>query len=136
MAGDDDWGADGADDWGADGADDWGVDDADDWEGLAGPSGGTDEMGTGKYVSRKQEEGHTDISDRNGTLHMDSVQVITIRIYYECEGRIIKIHHWCSVGTKNSQPEGPPFQWETRLAEFPLNGRPEGWDFSGTTEHQ
>ena len=29
-----------------------------------------------------------------------------------------RIHHWCSVGTEKSQPEGPPFQWETRLAEF------------------
>ena len=26
-------------------------------------------------------------------------------------------------GAEKSQPEGPPFQWETRLAEFP----PEGW---------
>ena len=32
---------------------------------------------------------------------------------------INRIHHWCSVGTEKSQPEGPPFQWETRLAEFP-----------------
>ena len=30
-----------------------------------------------------------------------------------------RIHHWCSVGTEKSQPEGPPFQWETRLAQFP-----------------
>ena len=30
-----------------------------------------------------------------------------------------RIHHWCSVGTEKSQPEGPPFQWETRLASFP-----------------
>ena len=29
---------------------------------------------------------------------------------------INRIHHWCSVGTEKSQPEG--------------------WDFSGTTEHQ
>ena len=34
-----------------------------------------------------------------------------------CE--INRIHHWCSVGTEKSQPEGPRFQWETRLAEFP-----------------
>ena len=33
---------------------------------------------------------------------------------------INRIHHWCSVGTEKSQPEGQPFQW----------------DFSGTTEHQ
>ena len=36
--------------------------------------------------------------------------------FYPCE--IKRIHHWCSVGTEKSQPEGPPFQWETRLAEF------------------
>ena len=29
-----------------------------------------------------------------------------------------RIHHWCSVGTGTSQPEGPPFQWETRLRQF------------------
>ena len=29
-----------------------------------------------------------------------------------------RIHHWCSVGTEKSQLEGPPFQWETKLAEF------------------
>ena len=40
------------------------------------------------------------------------------------------------MGTEKSQPEGLPFQWETRLAEFPLNGGPEGWDFSGTSEDQ
>ena len=34
------------------------------------------------------------------------------------------IHHWCPVGTEKSQPEGPPFQWETRLADFPLNSGP------------
>ena len=34
-----------------------------------------------------------------------------------CE--INRIYHWCSMGTEKSQPEGPPFQWETRLAEFP-----------------
>ena len=103
----DDWGADGADDWGADGADDlgsdgaddwgvgetddwgvgktddWGAGGTDDWEGLAGPSKGTDEMGTGKYISRKQEEGHTDISDRNGTSHVASVQVIYYNYIHE-----------------------------------------------------
>ena len=31
-----------------------------------------------------------------------------------------RIHHWCSVGTEKSQPEGPPIQCETRLAEFPI----------------
>ena len=34
-----------------------------------------------------------------------------------CE--INRIHHWCPVGTEKFQHEGPPFQWETRLAEFP-----------------
>ena len=87
MAGADDWGADGADDWGADGADDWGaggkdswgVDKTDDWG-----ADGTDDWGagglavpSGKYVSRSQEEEHSDISDRNGSLHVASVQVIT-----------------------------------------------------------
>ena len=33
--------------------------------------------------------------------------------------KINRIHHWCSVGTEKSQPEGPSFQWETRLAELP-----------------
>ena len=32
---------------------------------------------------------------------------------------INRIHHWCSEGTGKSQPEGPPFQWEMRVAEFP-----------------
>ena len=30
-----------------------------------------------------------------------------------------RIHYLCSVGTDKSQPEGPPFQLETRRAEFP-----------------
>ena len=43
---------------------------------------------------------------------------------------IKRIHHWCSVGTGKSQPEGPPFQWETRLRRvYDWNGGPEGWDF-------
>ena len=36
--------------------------------------------------------------------------------YWVCE--INRIHHWCSVGTEKSQPEGPPFQWGTRLGIF------------------
>ena len=51
-----------------------------------------------------------------------------------CE--INRIHHWCSVGTEKSQPEVPPFSGKRGLPSFPLNGGPEGWDFSGTTEHQ
>ena len=31
---------------------------------------------------------------------------------------INRIHHWCSVGTGKFHPEGPPFQWETKLAKF------------------
>ena len=49
---------------------------------------------------------------------------------------INRIHHWCSVLTEKSQPEGPPFHWETRLAEFPTERWTQGRDFSGTTEHQ
>ena len=32
--------------------------------------------------------------------------------------KINRIHHWCSVGTKNPNPRATS-QWETRLAEFP-----------------
>ena len=37
--------------------------------------------------------------------------------YYQC--KINRIHHWCSVGTNKSKPEGSSYQWKTRLAEFP-----------------
>ena len=40
-----------------------------------------------------------------------------------------RIHHWCSVGTEKSQPEGPQFQWETRLAEFPTERWTRGFGF-------
>ena len=53
-------------------------------------------------------------------------------LYRVC--KINRIYHWCSVGAEKSQSEGPLFQWETRLVEFPLNGGPGGWDLSGTTE--
>ena len=43
--------------------------------------------------------------------------------------KINRIHHWCSVGTEKSQPEGPPFQWETRLAEFPTEQWTRGLGF-------
>ena len=43
--------------------------------------------------------------------------------------KINRIHHWCSVGTEKSQPEGPPFQWETRLAEFPTERWTRGLGF-------
>ena len=49
------------------------------------------------------------------------------RCFYPCE--INRIHHWCSVGTEKSQPEGPPFQWETRLAEFPTERWTRGLGF-------
>ena len=47
--------------------------------------------------------------------------------YGVCE--INRIHHWCSVGTEQSQTEGPPFQWETRLAEFPTERWTRGLGF-------
>ena len=53
-----------------------------------------------------------------------------------CVCEINRIRHWCSLGTEKSQPEGPPFQWETRLAEFPTEWWTGGLGFSGTTEHQ
>ena len=56
------------------------------------------------------------------------------RLVQVCE--INRINHWCSVGTEKSQPEGPPFQWETRLAKFPTERWTRGLDISGTTEHQ
>ena len=40
-------------------------------------------------------------------------------------GEINRIHH----GTEKSQPEGPPFQWETRLAEFPTERWTRGLGF-------
>ena len=62
----------------------------------------------GIYIS------HMDKNNGNSDLVCEN-----IRIHHECEGGINRIHHWCSVGTEKSHPEGPPFQWETRLAEFP-----------------
>ena len=48
---------------------------------------------------------------------------VRLFIFYQSNGlvwvcEINKIHRWCSVGTEKTQPEGPPFLWETRLAEF------------------
>ena len=40
-----------------------------------------------------------------------------------------RIHHWCSVGTGKFQLEGLPFQWETRLAEFPTERWTRGLGF-------
>ena len=38
-------------------------------------------------------------------------------LVWVCE--VNRIHHWCSVGTGKSQPEGQKFQWETR-PDFPV----------------
>ena len=70
-------------------------------------------------------------------VHYVNVTVLMKSLYYildrELPGflpKIKRIHHWCSVGTGKSQPEGPPFQWETRLRRVShWNGGPEGWDF-------
>ena len=43
--------------------------------------------------------------------------------------QINRIHHWCSVGTEKSQPKGPSFQWETRLAECPTERWTRGLGF-------
>ena len=44
------------------------------------------------------------------------------------------------IGNKKIQTRGPTVPrgggGERGLPSFPLNGGPEGWDFSGTTEHQ
>ena len=52
-------------------------------------------------------------------------------LYFSLVGicEINRIHHWCSIGTEKSQPEGPPFQWETRLAEFSTERWPRGLGF-------
>ena len=52
---------------------------------------------------------------------------LSIGLIRVCE--INRIHHWCSVGTETSQLEGPPFQWETRLAEFPTEQWTQGLGF-------
>ena len=53
------------------------------------------------------------------------------------ETRINRIYHLCSVGTGKPQPEGPPFQWEMRLAEFPTGTmNPRVGIFPVDTEHQ
>ena len=55
-------------------------------------------------------------------------KIITIH-HEQCPCRINRIHHWCSVGTEKSQPEGPSFKWETRLAEFPTERWTRGLGF-------
>ena len=39
-------------------------------------------------------------------------------------------------GQKNPNPRAHRSSGKRGLRSFPLNGGPEGWDFSGTTEHQ
>ena len=39
-------------------------------------------------------------------------------------------------GQKNPNPRAHRSSGKWGLPSFPLNGGPEGWDFSGTTEHQ
>ena len=39
-------------------------------------------------------------------------------------------------GQKNPIPRAHYSSGKRGLPSFPLNGGPEGWDFSGTTEHQ
>ena len=61
---------------------------------------------------------------RHGSTCGQRADDVRLFLFYRSLGlvrvcEINKIHHWCSVGTEKSQPEGPPFQWETRLAEFP-----------------
>ena len=59
---------------------------------------------------------------------------LSLGLVRECE--INRIHHWCSVGTEKSQPETHRTSGKRGLPSFPLNAGSEGWDFSGTTEHQ
>ena len=49
---------------------------------------------------------------------------------------INRIHHWCPGGTEKSQPKAPRSSGKQGLPIFPLNDGPEGWNVSGTTEHQ
>ena len=39
-------------------------------------------------------------------------------------------------GQKNPNPRAHRSSGKRGLPSFPLNGEPEGWDFSGTTEQQ
>ena len=39
-------------------------------------------------------------------------------------------------GQKNPNPRAHRSSGKRGLSSFPLDGGPEGWDFSGTTEHQ
>ena len=68
-----------------------------------------------------------DVIDRCKASMRLFVFYLSLGLVRVCE--INRIHHWCSVGTEKSQPEGPPFQWETRLAEFPTKRWTRGLGF-------
>ena len=55
---------------------------------------------------------------------------ILFRCLYPCEINRIQ---W---GQKNPNPRAQRSSGKRGLPSSPLNGGPEGWDFSGTTEHQ
>ena len=63
-------------------------------------------------------EKYKELLDTNETLKNEITKLEKVRNETErlvSTSKIKRIHHWCSVGTGKSQPEGPPFQWETRL---------------------
>ena len=71
---------------------------------------------------------------RHGSTCDQRADDVRLFLFYRSLGlvrvcEINRIHHWCSVGTEKSQPEGPPFQWETRLAEFPTERWTRGLGF-------
>ena len=67
---------------------------------------------------------HGSTCGQRAAVHFFYIFLGLVRV---CE--INRIHHWCSVETEKSQPEGPPFQWETRLAEFPTEWLTRGFGF-------
>ena len=60
---------------------------------------------------------YNDVRDQRIASVRLFVFYLSLGLVWVCE--INRIHHWCPVATEKSQPEGPLFQWETRLAEFP-----------------
>ena len=56
-------------------------------------------------------------------------------IHYSSEDGINRIigFQW---GQKNPNPRAHRSSGKRGLPSFSVNGGPEGWDFSGTTEHQ
>ena len=67
------------------------------------------------------------VTDRRAASVRPFVFYLSLGLVRVCE--INRIHHWCSVGTEKSQPEGPPFQWKWRLAEFPTEWWTRGLGF-------